>query len=68
MNEEIFTEETEDSPPKNDKASDLKETSMTNMRNRSPETKKSESEDDFDDVILFVEYKYCTVCHIEQVY
>lgn len=22
---------------------------------------------DDDDVILFVEYKYCTVCHIEQV-
>jgi len=22
---------------------------------------------DDDDVILFIEYKYCTVCHIEQV-
>ena len=23
-------------------------------------------EDESDDVVLFVEYKYCTVCHIEQ--
>jgi hypothetical protein len=26
---------------------------------------KKEKEEDFEDVILFVEYKYCTVCHIE---
>ena len=26
---------------------------------------KKENEEDFEDVILFVEYKYCTVCHIE---
>jgi hypothetical protein len=35
--------------------------------NGSPDLKKNDSEDDFEDVILFVEYKYCTVCHIEQV-
>lgn len=37
------------------------------VNRRYPELKKDDAEDDFDDVILFVEYKYCTVCHIEQV-
>jgi hypothetical protein len=26
----------------------------------------NEEEENEDDVILFIEYKYCTVCHIEQ--
>lgn len=31
------------------------------------ETEAKEAPDNEDDIVLFIEYKYCTVCHIEQV-
>jgi hypothetical protein len=31
------------------------------------ETEAKEQQIDDDDIVLFIEYKYCTVCHIEQV-
>jgi hypothetical protein len=34
-------------------------------RSNKMESTITTSQSDMDDVILFVEYKYCTVCHIE---
>ena len=43
---------------------------MANNDNKSIEIKleydEDESEGEGDDVVLFIEYKYCTICHIEQ--
>ena len=33
--------------------------------NEAPETTEPQSSDE-EDVVLFIEYKYCTICHIEQ--
>lgn len=55
MNEEqvCYTEDTENPRVEN------------NNKNQNNKISNVNEDDDGEDVILFVEYKYCTVCHIE---
>jgi len=55
LNEEVCTEEEEDREKGGTKPSEPDVTNREKMNSESDE-----------DVILFVEYKFCTICHIEQ--
>jgi hypothetical protein len=57
----VIQEEIEESLDK----SNLKRVIEIDFEDKTPgDTEEPESEDE--DVVLFIEYKYCTICHIEQ--
>ena len=45
--------------------SDIKNKDLPKLDELEPEEDNDDDDED-EDVVLFIEYKYCTICHIEQ--